>query len=59
MIEEKVYRVTLGVSLGISGVGTIILREVHCILGGWVDGVILEWGKKKKASQIKRKILLM
>lgn len=48
MIEEKVYRATLGVSLGISGVGPIILREVHCILGGWVDGVILEWKKKKK-----------
>ena len=50
MIEEKVYHATLGVSLGISGVGIIVLREVHCILEGWVDGVILEW-KKKKSKQ--------
>ena len=48
--------------MGISGVGIIVLREVHCILEGWVDGVILECKKKKKqakASQIKRKTLLM
>ena len=38
--------------MGISGVGIIVLREVHCILEGWVDGVILEW-KKKKASKSK------